>query len=93
MAACGISPAMVGSRSDGTARREAFRQFLHLSVQPVTSSIQDEFRTKLELEVTLDFSELMAGDLTGRARTFQSLAGGGMDVDKAAALSGLLSEN
>ena len=93
LAACGISPAMVGGKSDGTARREAFRQFLHLSVQPLAKTIQEEFRAKLELNLTLDFSELMAGDLMGRARAFQSLVGGGIDVEKAAALSGLLSEN
>ena len=40
--------------------------------------------------MTLDFSELMAGDLTGRARAFQSLMGDGMAVDQAAALSDLL---
>jgi len=32
----------------------------------------------------------MASDISGRARAFQSVVGGGMDVSKAAALSGLL---
>lgn len=52
-----------------------------------------EFRAKLELDVRLDFSELMAGDLTGKARAFQSLVNGGMGVEEAARLSGLIVEN
>ena len=34
----------------------------------------------------------MASDLTGRARAFQGLVNGGLDVSKAAALSGLVVE-
>ena len=41
-------------------------------------------------EVTLSFDRLFAGDLSGRARAFQSLVGGRMAVDKAAGLSGML---
>lgn len=32
----------------------------------------------------------MASDISGRARAFQSMVGGGMDVTKAATLSGLM---
>ena len=94
LSACGISPAMVGGRSDGTARREAWRQFLFGTLAPVANTIQEEFRAKLEIpELKFEFDTLRASDLTGRARAFQSLVGGGMAVEKAAALSGLLSEN
>ncbi len=34
----------------------------------------------------------MASDITGRARAFQSMVGGGMDVTKTAVLSGLMTE-
>ena len=47
-------------------------------------------QAKLETGVKLDWRELRAGDISGRARAFQSLVGGGMAVDDAAALSGLL---
>ena len=38
----------------------------------------------------LNFDSLMASDISGRARAFQSMVGGGLDVAKAAALSGLM---
>ena len=41
-------------------------------------------------EVTLSFDRLFAGDLSGRARAFQSLVGGGMDPGRAAGLAGLM---
>ena len=53
--------------------------------------ILPELREKLnEPELTLNFDALMASDLQGRARAFQSLVGGGMDVERAATLSGML---
>ena len=93
LSACGISPAMTSARSDGTARREAFRQFLHLSVNPVARQILSELRVKLDIpDLRFDFGSLMAGDITGRARAFQSLVKGGMDATKAASLSGLMTD-
>ena len=41
------------------------------------------------MDLALNFDALFAADLSGRARAFQSMVGGGMDVAKAAALSGL----
>ena len=50
-----------------------------------------ELRRKLDApDLTLTFDRLFAGDLSGRARAFQSMVGGGLDVEKAAALSGLM---
>ena len=40
-------------------------------------------------DLVLVWDELRASDLAGRARAFQSMIGGGMDVAKAAALAGL----
>ena len=40
--------------------------------------------------ISLTWDELRAADISGRARAFQSLVGAGMDLDRAAALSGLL---
>ena len=77
----------------GTGRREAWRQFLFGVVSPIGRVIQAELRSKLDARFSLDFDELRASDLTGRARAFQSLVGGGMSIDQAAALSGLLLED
>ena len=45
---------------------------------------------KMDADVTLGFDRLMASDLSGRARAFQSMVGGGMDPGKAAGLAGLM---
>ena len=90
LAAAGIPPALLGN-ADGTALRESWRQFLHGVIQPVGRIIAPELAIKLDTpELAFDFSALFASDLSGRARAFQSMVGGGMAVDKAAALAGLL---
>ena len=53
-----------------------------------------EFAAKLEVsDLKLDFSELMASDIAGRARAFQALVGAGMDLAKAAGLAGLMTSD
>ena len=58
-------------------------------LSPLGRLVQTELRGKLG-DVTLDWSELRASDLSGRARAFQSMVGAGMDVSKAAGLAGLM---
>ena len=92
LAACGV-PVVLLEKSDGTALREGWRQFLHGSVAPVARQVESELTEKLNLSITLNFDRLMASDLSGRARAFQSMVGGGMEVEKAAALAGLMEES
>ena len=93
LAACGVPPAML-MKSDGTGLRESWRQFLHASVQPVAKVVAVELATKLDSpDLKLTFDALMASDLSGRARAFQSMVGGGMDLNRAAGLSGLMSSD
>ena len=40
--------------------------------------------------LALSFDRLFASDVTGRARAFASMVNGGMDIERAAGLSGLL---
>ena len=89
-AACGLNPALFTSEGESGAR-EAYRQALHSVVAPLGRIASDELTVKLDTPVSLDWQELRAGDISGRSRAFQSLVGGGMDVAKAAALSGLMS--
>ena len=86
---CGVPIEFLKS-ADGTALREAYRRMLFGTIQPLGAIVAEELSAKLETEIRLDWTELRAADIAGRARAFQSLIGGGMDVDKAAALSGLL---
>ena len=89
LAACGV-PVTLLERADGTSLREAWRQFLHSSVVPVSDIVAAELSDKLAVDIKLNFDRMFASDLSGRARAFQSLVGGGMDVAKAAALAGLM---
>lgn len=92
LAAAGIPPALFSDR-DGTSQRESWRRFLHGSIAPVARGVAAEFSVKLEADVELGFDSLFASDLSGRARAFQSMVGGGMAVEAAAALSGLMMQD
>ena len=89
LAACGV-PVTLLERADGTSLREAWRQFLHSSVTPVADIVAAELSDKLAVDIKLNFDRMFASDLSGRARAFQSMVGGGYDVEKAAALAGLM---
>ena len=90
-AACGVSP-LIFAAGQGTAAREGYRQTLFGTISPLGKLVETELRNKLDdATISLTWDELRAADISGRARAFQSMVGGGMEVDRAAALSGLLS--
>ena len=90
LAAFGLNPALF-SASDGTASREGWRQALHGLIMPLARLCEEEIRVKLDApDVSMKFDRLSASDISGRARAFQSMVGGGMDVAQAAALAGLM---
>ena len=88
-AACGVPLSLVID-SEGTGQREGFRRLLHSTIMPLGRIVSEELTRKFETDIGLSFDGLFAADLSGRARAFQSLVGGGMDVSKAASLAGLL---
>ena len=90
LAAAGIPPGLLTASTDGTAQRESYRRFLHTVVLPWGLIVGGELSMKFGGDVRLNFDGLMASDLSGRARAFQSMVGGGMDVAKAATLAGLM---
>ena len=92
LAACGV-PIEVVAGGEGSALREAHRRFLFSTIAPLGRIVSQELTDKLETPVALDWAELRASDVVGRARAFQSMVGGGMDVERAAGLSGLLAES
>ena len=93
MAAAGIPLPMVSERADATALREALRQFVHVTLQPVLRIVGAELSRVLELEVTLDLAPLAAADVQGRSRAFRALVGNGttpgIEVSEARRLTGL----
>ncbi|MYE57989.1 MAG: phage portal protein [Alphaproteobacteria bacterium] len=69
--------------------REGWRIFLHSTIQPLAQLVVGAARNS-GLLLEINFDRLMASDVTGRARAFNSLVGGGMDLEEAATISGLL---
>ena len=89
LACCGVPVDLV--RSGGTDR-EAYRRFLHMSVQPLAAVIAAECADKLDTPgLGLDFQSLAAADIHGRARAWRSLVGrdATMDEREARRLAGL----
>ena len=90
LSAAGI-PQSVLTPGQGTAAREGFRAVPYTPwIQPIALEIAGQIGARFETDVSFNFDRLMASDLSGRARAFQSMVGGGMDVSKAAALAGLM---
>ena len=87
--ACGV-PLSVVTASEGTGQREGFRRLMHATIAPLARIVAEELSAKFEATIGLSFDDLYAADLSGRARAFQSLVGGGMAIEKAAALAGLM---
>ena len=90
LSACGCPPSLFLASSDGTAQRESFRRFLHTTLQPLAKQVEAELSEKLDGDVKLDLSATFASDLSGRSRAFTSLVTGGMSLEKAAGLAGLM---
>lgn len=88
-AACGFSRALWGD-GNAAATREAWRLALFGVIAPLGRKVEAEMRAKLDDDVTLSWQELRASDLSGRARAFQSMVGGGMDISQAVSIAGLM---
>lgn len=88
LSACGYPVDLVGG-DEGTAQREAWRRYLHGTVAPLGRLVR-EAAMMADFQIELDWSNLFASDITGRARAFQSLVGAGMPLEQAAAASGIL---
>ncbi|MDE2772360.1 MAG: phage portal protein [Gemmatimonadota bacterium] len=91
LAACAVPLSLV-SDADGTSQREAWRRFVMGQAEPLGRVLVEEIVDKLEMTVRLDFGGLWAHDLAGRAQAFQRLVAGGMEIQQAAAVSGVLTE-
>ena len=78
------------SQGSSQGAREAWRQFVYGSIQPLAKMVSEELSKKLETDVSLNFTELYAHDLAARATGFKKLVESGMSLDRAAGLSGLL---
>ena len=86
---CGLPAPMVpGSAAAGPAWREAFRQFVALTVQPMGRILEAEVSRVLERPITLTHHALASADVASRARAFKSLIENNIDEAKALQLVG-----
>ncbi len=91
LAACGASPALFDD-SDGTAKREALRQWHMGVVRPYGRLLATELTEKFAAPVTLKFDDY-GRDLVSRAQVFSKLiAAEGMTNAMALAISGLMAD-
>ena len=92
MAAAGISPQMLASKSAASSR-ESHRQWLHNSVSPVVSLVSQELRAKLfglGADFSLSTKRINASDITGRARAYKQLVDAGMETRRAEEIVGFV---
>ena len=87
LAAAGV-PVELVSTAQGTAGREAWRRFLHGTIAPLGMLVSAELQ-RLGFDGALEFSELRASDVQGRARAYHSLVGAGMNDADARRIAGL----
>ena len=74
----------------GGSARESYRQFLASTIQPLAKLVVEELAVKLDTPtLALDFTELRAADIAGRARAYGVLVSAGMSVAEAAEATGL----
>ena len=78
LGAAGVPTDLVTGSSSATGRREAFRQFVVATIEPVARIIEAELSDKLEQPVLLSFTRLAAADVASRARAYASLIAAGM---------------
>lgn len=91
LAACGMPPGM-HSATTAQAAREALRQWHMGVVSPVARLVASELSRRLETPIRLKLDNYGA-DLAGRASAFKQLVAGGMALEQAAAISGVLMDD
>ena len=92
LAACGTPPAMFTDGADGTAQREALRRWHMNTVLPLVKILEHELTLRLETPVKLTLDRY-GQDIQGRASAFKAAVSGGMAIDKALAVTGLLMDD
>ena len=86
MAAYGVAPALLSVTSGPAAMREAQRALLTSTLEPLASSLSQEFTRKLGMDVTISLEALHRTDWPMTARAIKSLVDSGMSLADAQAL-------
>ena len=89
LAAAGV-PVTIMSTSDGTAKKEDFRRFLHLTLQPIGKILADQIGAALGVQdLAFDFTDIGAADIAAKARAYGTLIKGGVTPEDAGEIVGL----
>ena len=78
------------SAADSAALREAWRMALFSVLSPLGRLAASQLQEKLDTDIKIDWTDLRASDLAGRARSFASMVNAGMSIDQASAQAGLM---
>ena len=89
MSAYGIPPEIMMRSNEGNSQREGWRRFLYAGVKPLGAVIRDEIALKTEAECDINYTDLAAADLQGRARAFKQLVEAGMEVKQASIVTAI----
>ena len=90
LAACGASVALFDD-ADGTAKREALRQFHMGAVRPLARLVEAELSAKLGAEIRLRFDSY-ALDMVSRAQVVSKLTMAGVALDTAMSAVGMMDD-
>ena len=72
----GIPPQLGDPAAGDSGQREAYRRYLHLTVAPLGQLVAGELAIKLDAPgLQLQFTEMGAADISGRARAWRQLVG------------------
>ena len=71
--AAGVPSALADPRAEANGQREAFRRFVHGTIEPMARMIEAEMTAKAGLSCDLNFASLFAADLAGRGRALKQL--------------------
>ena len=89
LAAAGV-PTTIMSTSDGTAKKEDFRRFLHLTLAPVGRIVAQQIGDALDVPgLAFDFSGIGAADIAAKARAYGTLTKSGVSPLDAGEPTGL----
>ncbi len=99
LSAFGLSAALFDSSSDGSARRESWRQAWIATFAPLGKLLEAEIRAKLDAGASVTFNALRASDEDGRSRAisrrataFKTFIDAGIGRAEALRLAGLSEE-
>ena len=90
LSACGVPPTLAAVGGDAAGRREAFREFVFSSLMPQARIVESELQEKLAAPgLRLEFSDMAASDIQGRARSYKAFIDAGMPSADAARIVGV----